>query len=163
MMQKLYVVRHAEASWDKKFQTDYERPLKQEGINDACTISNYLNAQNYIPDCIIYSAAQRTDETAQIIFKSFNNTKIKLISDKSLYDAPLDYTLEVLKKYSQYDNLLFVGHNPTITLLINKVSNANIDHVPTSGLAIINFNNSKLENISGELTDFTYPKKLNYL
>ena len=44
-MQKLYVVRHAEASWDKKFQTDYERPLKQEGINDAFTISNYLNTQ----------------------------------------------------------------------------------------------------------------------
>ena len=163
MMQKLYVVRHAEASWDKKFQTDYQRPLKQEGINDAFTISNYLNTQNYIPDCIIYSAAQRTDETAQIIYKSFNNTKIKLISDKSLYDAPLDYTLEVLTKYRQYDNLLFVGHNPTITLLINKISNANIDHVPTSGLAAINFNSTQSKKLIGELVDFTYPKKLNYL
>ena len=162
-MQKLYVVRHAEASWDKKFQTDYQRPLKQEGINDAFTISNYLNTQNYIPDCIIYSAAQRTDETAQIIYKSFNNTKIKLISDKSLYDAPLDYTLEVLTKYRQYDNLLFVGHNPTITLLINKISNANIDHVPTSGLAAINFNSTQSKKLIGELVDFTYPKKLNYL
>lgn len=162
-MKKLYVVRHAEASWDNKFKNDYERPLTQEGINDACTISNYLNAKNDNPNCIVFSAAKRTEQTAKIIYKGFNTTKIKLKSEETLYDASLDYTLKILKNYNQYNTLLFVGHNPTITLLINKISNANIDHVPTSGLAIINFNNTKLENISGQLTDFTYPKKLNYL
>jgi len=47
--------------------------------------------------------------------------------------------------------------------LINKISNANIDHVPTSGLAAINFNTNQSKNLIGELVDFTYPKKLNYL
>ena len=35
---------------------------------------------------------------------------------------------------------MIVGHNPTITSLINIVSDASIDHIPTSGTSVIKFN-----------------------
>ena len=58
---------------------------------------------------------------------------------------------------------MIVGHNPTMTFLNNRMSNANIDYVPTSGTAIIEFGIEKWKDLKlpGELIEFIYPKKLN--
>ena len=61
---------------------------------------------------------------------------------------------------------MIVGHNPTITSLINIVSDASIDHIPTSGTSVIKFNVpswKKLLNTEGTLIEFIYPKKLKLL
>ena len=60
---------------------------------------------------------------------------------------------------------MVVGHNPTLTLLINEISDAIIDHVPTSGVAIIDFQKSNWLNLvgTGKLLEFVYPKKLKSL
>ena len=57
---------------------------------------------------------------------------------------------------------MLIGHNPTITQLINEISNANIDHMPTCGTAVIDFKcNWNLINTNGNLIDCIWPEKLN--
>ena len=159
-MKRLYVVRHSEASWDDKLLSDYERPLKKEGIEDAQQIGTYLYSKKYIPQCIVYSSAKRTTETAEIIYNHFNNNSIGLVNHKSLYGASVEDILDTLKAVNNYESIMFVGHNPSITMLINHISDAKIDNVPTSGAAIIDFNEM---NNSGKLVEFVYPKKLNLI
>ena len=57
---------------------------------------------------------------------------------------------------------MLVAHNPSVTEVINYFcKNIKIDNVPTSGVAIINFE-CKWENIKrgGVLIDFVYPQQL---
>tara|TARA_B100001175_G_C19283810_1_gene530121 strand:+ start:199 stop:687 length:489 start_codon:yes stop_codon:yes gene_type:complete len=159
-MKRLYVVRHAEASWSNKLLSDYERPLKKEGIKDAQKIGSYLYLKKYIPQCILYSSAKRTTETAEIIYNHFNNNFIGLVNHKLLYGGSVGDILDTLKAITNYESIMFVGHNPSITRLINQISDAKIDDVPTSGAAIIDFNGM---NTSGKLVEFVYPKKLNLI
>ena len=74
--------------------------------------------------------------------------------------------INLIKKFkAQSNTAMIVGHNPTITLLNNKISNTNIDHMPTSGASIINYNINQWKeiNVPGELIEFIYPKKLNLI
>tara|TARA_B110000467_G_C18060389_1_gene335905 strand:- start:19 stop:504 length:486 start_codon:yes stop_codon:yes gene_type:complete len=160
-MKRLYVVRHAEASWDDKFLSDYERPLKIEGIKDAEQLGAYLISKKHIPECILYSAAKRTTETAKFIYSKINDSSIDLIDNKSLYESSVNEILPMLESINKnYNSIMLVGHNPTITMLINQLSNAKIDDVPTSGTAIIDMDYT---NWTGNLVEFIYPKKLKFL
>ena len=61
----------------------------------------------------------------------------------------------------QYQCIMLVGHNPTITQLINHITNVKINHMPTCGTGIIDFDatwDSITEN--GKLVDFIWPDKL---
>ena len=71
--------------------------------------------------------------------------------------------INVINKYlSNFNNLMIVGHNPSITQFINYISNATIDHVPSGGMAVIDFQENILDELAGELIDFIYPKKLKH-
>ena len=58
---------------------------------------------------------------------------------------------------------MLIGHNPMITELANRVSDVNIDYMPTGAAMIIdfNFNWNEIKNNNGSLVDFIWPKKLN--
>jgi len=160
-MNRLYVVRHANSCWSNKLLSDYERPLKKSGVEDAHQLAQYLKTKKFIPDCILYSAANRTTETAEIIYNVFNEKSIKMINNKSLYGASAQEVCEVITAANNnYDSMMLVGHNPTITMLINQLSDAIIDDVPMAGAAIIDVNT---DDLSGKLIEFIYPKKLNLL
>ena len=166
-MKLLVVVRHAKASWPNALCNDYERPLKQTGIQDAKQISQYLNLKKYIPDYIISSAATRTIETANIFSKELTNLKLAPKKDALMYGASPKQLLELISQINDdYNAVMVVGHNPTITSLINIVSDASIDHIPTSGTSVIKFNVpswKNLVNTEGTLIEFIYPKKLKLL
>ena len=165
-MKQLILVRHAQAVWKDSLQTDYERPLQEIGIQDIKKIGQYLKSKKYFPDYILTSGAQRTLETASIILKELLNTPIFINADRLIYGASINEMINLIKKFkAQSNTAMIVGHNPTITLLNNKISNTNIDHMPTSGASIINYNINQWKeiNVPGELIEFIYPKKLNLI
>ena len=58
---------------------------------------------------------------------------------------------------------MIVGHNPTMTLTINKISELTLDYLPTSGVATIQYNISKWEDVllyTGKILDLIYPNKI---
>tara|TARA_B100000029_G_scaffold261372_1_gene257674 strand:+ start:77 stop:577 length:501 start_codon:yes stop_codon:yes gene_type:complete len=162
-MKTLILVRHAKSAWPDISLPDYERPLETQGIEDSNQMGKYLKTKLTKPDYIITSGAKRTLETAQIISKELVKQPIALNINKSIYGASINEMENIIKNFNQkYKNIMVVGHNPTMTLLINKISNTNIDHVPELGTAIINYNiNHWIDFKSpGELVEFIYPEKL---
>ena len=161
-MKRLYVVRHAKASWSNNVSSDYDRPLDSKGESDIKKLSLYLKSKNYIPEYILTSAANRTLETSKIISSVlFDNIRPPLKEDALIYEASESTFLNIISSIdSKYNSLMVVGHNPTITSLINKVSDAIIDHVPTSGIAVIDFKqpNWLIKSNSGKIIEFIYPK-----
>ena len=158
-MKRLFLVRHAKAEIGDPSILDHERKISGDGIHDIKKISNYL--KKYLnPSHIISSTSIRTLETINILNE---NIKGKIYTEPLLYNAHTKDIEIIIKEVSdQYDSLMIIGHNPSITSFINKVSNINIDYVPTSGIGIVDFNCSwKSINNNGILFDFIYPKKLN--
>ena len=165
-MKTLILVRHAESESPKKMLQDYERPLKKEGAIDAEKIGQYLKSNIYIPDYILTSGAQRTLETAQVIFQQLFDTLISIHENRLIYGASVSEMKKLIKNFdNQYSAAMVIGHNPTITSLTNEISNANIDYIPTSGVSIIKYNINKWNDLNefGELIEFIYPKKLNLI
>ena len=165
-MKTLILVRHAESSSPNKIIEDYERPLKKTGVLDAEKIGQHLKTNKYIPDYILTSGAQRALETAQIISEQLFDKPVVINNNKLIYGASVKDIINLIKSFDEnYHTIMIVGHNPTITLSINKITNVNIDHVPTLGTAMIKYDINRWENLKevGELVEFIYPKKLNLI
>ena len=164
-MKRIYIVRHAKASWHSSILKDYNRPLKKTGIKDATQIAQYLNQKKYTPDYVLSSGSVRTVETTNVMIQElFNNTSLCPINFKKiLYNTSIEIILDLIKTIDkQYKEVMIVGHNPISTIFINEMSNTIIDNLPTSGVGIIEFDaTSWLEiNKDGKLIEFVYPKKL---
>ena len=164
-MKKVYVVRHADSSWDNQLLDDFDRPLSEKGVRDAKNLADFFVKKKYMCDSIIYSSAARTTQTATYLNQTLSKYHlINLIGEKSLYLSSIDEVIEILNNHlKQNSSIMYVGHNPTITTFINYISNASIDHVPSGAMALINLNQNKLLESSGKLVEFIYPKKLKFL
>tara|TARA_Y100001936_G_C15890101_1_gene567514 strand:- start:296 stop:790 length:495 start_codon:yes stop_codon:yes gene_type:complete len=164
-MKTMYVVRHADSSWDTKFLNDFDRPLSNQGISDVKKLAKLFINKNYLCDSIIHSSAIRTTQTANYLNqKLINNNPIKVSSEKFLYLAKIDDVINILNCHiKQYNAIMYVGHNPTITQFVNYMSDASVDYMPTGAMAVIDLKHNKLLESSGKLIDFIYPKKLKFL
>ena len=160
-MKRLILVRHAKSDLNQPLVSDHNRILSESGRMDAKLIGQYLYNNHYFPSHIISSSAIRTLETSKIIIKEigFKNS----IEKQSLIYT--DSTIEILNFIcdidNNYESVMLVGHNPTITELINHITNIKIDYMPTCGIAIIEFEKNWMDiNKNGQLIDFMYPKKI---
>ena len=160
-MKRLILVRHAKSNLNQPLVSDHERILNQSGKNEAQLIGQYLSNNQYIPSHIISSTATRALETAHIIieqlkFKNNIETQSLIYSDSFLNILNLINNID-----NQYQCIMLVGHNPTITQLINYITNVRIDHMPTCGTGIVDFKIT-WDSITkdGQLIDFILPEKL---
>ena len=163
-MKKLILVRHAKASYENTFLQDYDRPLQKSGIEDIKKIGQYLKLKKHTPDYILTSGARRTRESAKFLSHLLFNKPISIHENRMIYEADVKQMIGIIESLdNQYKTVMIIGHNPTMTFLNNQISNANINHMPTSATTIINFEieNWKDFKFSGELIEFIYPKKLN--
>jgi len=161
-MKRLFLVRHAKAVIGDPSILDHDRKISADGIRDIKKISYYLKNNNLNPDHIISSTSIRTLETINILNENING---KIYTDPLLYNAHIIDIEKIIKDVQdKHSSLMIVGHNPSMTSFINKISNINIDYIPTSGIGIVDFNCSwKSFNNNGILFDFIYPKKLNQI
>ena len=160
-MKRLILVRHAKSDLNQSLVSDHNRILSESGRNDAKLIGQYLYNNHYFPSHIISSSATRTLETSKIIIKEIgfkNNVEKQSI----IYGASVLEILNLIYNIdNQYESIMLVGHNPTITELINHIANIRIDYMPTCGAAVVDFNVTwKDIKKNGELIDFIYPKKI---
>lgn len=161
-MKNLLFLRHAKSSWKDSDMTDIERPLSECGINDIPIMSQCIEDLNIAPDRIIYSPAERTLRTALGIAEGLKIDPSCMIRNHRLYHAFYYDVLEIIQGVkNEIDNLLLVGHNPTITNFANKFSREYIKNVPTCGLLHIQTSVESWEYFSRENAEwlgFYYPK-----
>ena len=133
-------MRHAKSSWANLGQGDYERPLNARGENDAPRMGRWLSQQNKVPDLIVSSTAKRARQTAELLAENldgFDRTCLEWADD--LYHAAASVYLRKLDDLAHANNesierVLFVGHNPGLEELLQKLS-GEYHFMPTATIA----------------------------
>ena len=115
-------MRHAKSDWHSQTD-DIERPLNHRGRQDAIVMGEYLKQVNLVPDRMIISSAQRTQETASLLLTNLPLDEENVIVDEALYLADSETLIETIELYAN-DNqrLLILAHNPGMDYLVSYLA-----------------------------------------
>jgi len=162
-MRTISFIRHAKS--DQRVNLpDFDRPLNQRGKNDAPRMGKHIK-NNYIqPDLILSSPATRAKKTAEFIAKAIDYPETEIVFIEDLYFADTETFFKIIHETGDdFKHLFIVSHNPGTTYIINRISNTRLDHMPTCGIAEIEFDVNhwnEIQDKMGILKRFDTPKML---
>ena len=163
-MKEIYVLRHAKSSWDNSNLSDFERPLADRGISDAKKMSKFLKDMNIKIDKVLCSNAIRAKETFDLTADGFNFEIDKATYLDKLYFGDTTIIIKDLKELDEsLNNILIVGHNPTLHYLVEILTNESINRFTTCNLATISHDGEwvSLNSQQCSLKSLIRPKELN--
>ncbi len=146
-MKLLTLIRHAKADWDDDLY-DFDRPLSEQGKENAPELGEYLAKNLPKPDLIISSPAIRAAETAEIIASEANYPKEKIQFVDELYLCSISEYIEVLHEQSPKVNHIYVvSHNPGTTGFANLLTGEIMADISTSTAIHVSLDLYKWEDI----------------
>ena len=138
-MKTLIIARHGKAEKVALNGLDFERKLVERGKDDVQRVSEHLSTLINIQQ-IVSSPAARALQTAKIIAKTFNIDKKEIVLKEGIYEASMSGLLKIINDLeNEFEVTLLAGHNPAFAFAIDYFCQTNIGHLPTAGLAIIEF------------------------
>lgn len=162
-MKLLTLIRHSKSDWDNDL-SDFDRPLNERGMKDAPIVAEYISKKLPKPDLIISSPAVRAEQTAKIVADKFGYPAEKIQYINELYLCSTSEYFEILMEQNlKLRHIIIVSHNPGTTGFLNMLTYENIENVPTSGVAHIELDLYKWEDIEpgvGKLVEFITPKSI---
>ncbi len=121
-MFELMLMRHAKSDWHSH-TADIDRPLNERGRQDAFRMGEHLKQVGIVPDRMVVSSAQRTQETARLLLESLPLAEEDIIVDKALYLADTDTLCDTVELYaSDNQRLLILAHNPGMDYLVSYLA-----------------------------------------
>lgn len=121
-MFELLLMRHAKSDWHNHL-ADIERPLNDRGRRDAVQMGLYLEQQELTPDKVVVSVAERTQESARLLFQNLPLEEGNIIIDKSLYLADRKTLCDNIALYAvEGKRLLMLAHNPGMDYLVSYLA-----------------------------------------
>jgi phosphohistidine phosphatase len=153
-MKTIYIVRHAKSSWDKMDLPDEKRQIMEKGRKRTEKVVNYLHEKHIEVDYIISSHAVRAHETAKILAQGLKYPVENIKIEPLLYLAERDSIQDhIYDLPDRFNSVMIVGHNPSLTDLVNLFLPSPIENLPTSGMASFSFDTE-----SWEKAQFLVPK-----
>ncbi len=160
-MKKLILFRHGKSRWDAPVN-DRERDLEIIGIERTQKSAKELASKlDFIPQKWFSSPALRAHRTAKEATKAFpNNVDIQV--NENLYTFSFFDLLKEIKKFeNDVDSAIVFGHNEAFTEFVNRMGDVYLDHLPTSGVACMEFNVQRWDEIEkGKTQLIIKPKEL---
>ncbi len=160
-MKTLFIIRHAETEWGSKTNLDFDRELTSKGKEDANWAGKVMSHYCPKPDLFISSSAIRAKSTANAISKFIRNEIVDF--DKEIYDADLGKIVDIVgKTESKVKSLVLVGHNPTLTQLVDRLSNISVNGIPPAGIVMLELEIDSWDEIAyktGKLIFFKKPQE----
>jgi phosphohistidine phosphatase len=139
-MKTLILVRHAKASHDPEWETDWERPITESGMERAKKVAERLKHKQILPGKIISSQAFRALNTAMIFAMNLDYPTAGIEINLNLYGNRARDILEMLKNQEdKFNSLMIFGHNPSISDLCNLLTGADGSDFSTSAAGCIKF------------------------
>lgn len=131
-------MRHAKAENDETGKlADFDRSLTKRGEDDAKQMAQELKNAGFKPSMIIASPAKRTRKTAKIVAETLGLKPANIEFDSMLYNAGYPDFMHVIHELSdQYQSVMIIGHNPSLTGMVGYLTNSFAEHVPTSGIVV---------------------------
>lgn len=115
-MQRLILMRHAEAERAPGPGSDRDRPLAARGRIDAAAMGRALAARGLRPDLALVSPATRTRQTWDLLHDAFGDVQIR--DDAALYNGGADILRRLIEAAEDEAGcLMVVAHNPGVHLL----------------------------------------------
>ena len=152
------MIRHAKSSWTSTTLADFDRPLNERGFREAKLMGTVLSDKKNDFDIIISSSANRAITTAKIIANTIGFTN-EIEQKRTIYGSSVNELFDIIIKLNNnMKSVAIFGHNPTLHILSEKLSNEEFNDFPTCSIAKINFDVNAWEKIiSGNLEYFLFP------
>jgi phosphohistidine phosphatase len=164
LMKTLWLIRHAKSSWNLPELHDSLRPLNERGYRDAHEMASRLNKSDAKPDLIISSFAVRAYSTAVIFARELGYDTGKILLTDRLYETSAqEYFKFVIGLPESAGNVAVFGHNPSISLAVNLLSDTEAFDMPTCCIAELKFKVTRwdqCDTTSGKLEMLDYPKNI---
>lgn len=127
-MRRLFLLRHAKAESKSIGNGDRDRPLAPRGHRQATAMGAFFKKHGFDPVSILCSSALRTRETLASM-----KAGLPRFSDASyldqLYSASPDILVRTLEQeVVEEGDVLLVGHNPEIGMLVQLLSLSQREH-----------------------------------
>ncbi|MEV4470182.1 histidine phosphatase family protein [Nonomuraea sp. NPDC049504] len=130
-MRTLIVLRHAKAA-SVPGLVDWERPLTDQGEQDAKRAGEEIRAAGLAPDVVLCSPAARTRRTAELAFPG-----VEVSYERDIYEAYPDELLELLRRADpEAGTVALCGHNPGVHELALGLAGGDYGFRPGSFAAI---------------------------
>ena len=138
---------------------DFDRPLDAAGKADAEAIGAAMRTCGYAPELILCSSARRARETLDGLYKHSTIDHRRVSFMDSLYSEDAYGYLTIIHEYGRNTpSMMVIGHNPMMEDLAMAISGDGEDQArgsmiggfPTSGLAVIRFNDGIGEAAPGK-------------
>ncbi|NQV51653.1 MAG: histidine phosphatase family protein [Flavobacteriales bacterium] len=148
-MKRIYLVRHGKSDWDDLNLNDIERPLKERGVMNSHEMGEHLKELKWVPELIMSSPAVRAYETAKIIAEQLDITGARFKVDSKLYLPDFPTVLKIILYLSDdLESIMIIGHEPSLSNLINHFLHTPIEAVVTGSLTAMDFKVKKWRDIS---------------
>lgn len=129
----LYFLRHGEAVDPVRYSDD-ERPLSENGRNQAAAVGQFFLQRELPLDLILCSPLVRARQTAEAVQRAL--PWIPLEANGNLLSSCDPLTILLDLRTSKSENLLLVGHEPhlskTISLLLGVQDRSRVEMKPCS-------------------------------
>lgn len=163
-MKQLTIVRHAKSSWDLPEMEDYYRPLNPRGVKNSYAIGDELAVRGVFPDLVVTSPAVRAMNTSIIISRKLDFSLERIEANANMYEASVTDVMKIMSGINDsVSHAMLVGHNPTLTMLINRLQKKPLDNLPTCGVYHLEFDISSWSEIydaKGKVQFALFPKEL---
>jgi phosphohistidine phosphatase len=117
----IYFLRHANAGEAKLNSTaDEKRPIDELGTRQSHDMGSALRDMKVGVDVIISSPLLRAVQTAEIAAAELGYAEEVVLDDALRPEATYDDFQQLLQRYAKNDSIMVVGHNPSLTMFLNK-------------------------------------------
>lgn len=125
-------MRHAKA--ESYADSDHARDLAPSGRRDAEAAGAWLAAHDIRPDFVLHSSAVRTTSTWQEVERSLAGN-VRVESSAALYAAEPDTAIDLVRDTpADVEQLLVIGHNPTVGVLAQLLDDGEGDPEAVIGM-----------------------------
>ena len=168
-MARLYILRHGKTELVSATGLDFDRNLIQRGEKNSSQIGKMLHDHFPKPELVIYSPANRTRQTAELVLAEIKDTLS--IDDRRIYNAEAETLFDVITDHGfDCKTVMLIGHNPGLILLMHMLmaedgnwAGHNIIDYPSASFAELVFEPETFGEItrdSGVLLKLLRPREL---
>lgn len=163
-MKRVVIVRHAKAV-PYGYEDDFNRDLRDRGVNDALLVCGELKKRAIKPCAIISSPAVRALKTARIFAENLEFDPRKIRKMEAIYEGLTTFEfIDIIKDLPEdLNTVFFFGHNPEFLFLTGNLLEHFSRHLPTCGTVGIDFEVDKWNQIeahTGKEAFRLFPKML---
>ncbi|MGB2461593.1 MAG: SixA phosphatase family protein [Candidatus Puniceispirillaceae bacterium] len=154
LMARITLFRHAKAETPDLQTADVSRVLASRGRRNAAQMGQFIKEKGLLPDLVIVSTAARTRQTWEIA--SGHWPDIPVIFLDSIYEASATTIMAAIDSHGgECERVMVIGHNPGLVVLLHNLvdappSGVNMSYFPTSCVADIGFDVSRIKDIEPE-------------